>query len=73
MLEETEVSDGSRRASILWDSSEGSREENILGSTQGEARKSSDSSGISNGEISLEKTHGGRGEGGWSWLVVLAG
>ena len=71
MLEE--VSDGSKRASILWDSSEGSREENILGSTQGEARKLSDSSGISSGEISLEKAHGERGDGGWSWLVVLAG
>ena len=71
MLEE--VSDGSKRASILWDSSEGSREENILGSTQGEARKLTDSSEISSKEISLEKTHGERGEGGWSWLVVLAG
>ena len=69
MLEEMEVSDGSRRASILWDSSEGSREENILGSTQGEARKLSDPSGFS----SEEKAHGERGEGGWSWLVVLAG
>ena len=71
MLEE--VSDGSKRASILWDSSEGSREENILGSTQGEARKLTDSSGISSEEINPEKTHGERGEGGWSWLVVLAG
>ena len=71
MLEE--VSDGSKRASILWDSSEGSREENVLCSTQGEARKLTDSSGIISKEISLEKAHGERGEGGWSWLVVLAG
>ena len=41
--------------------------------TQGESGKLSDS-GISSEEMGEEGREGGKGEeGGWSWLVVLAG
>ena len=48
---------------------EGSKHENIIGnSSQGEARKLGDS-GMRREDEDWEK----RDEGGWSWLVVLAG
>ena len=54
-------------------SAEGSRDEGILVSTPGESRKLSDS-GISSEEMGQEREEAGKGgEGGWSWLVVLAG
>ena len=67
MLEEMAVPHGSRG------STEGSREEGILGTVQGEPRKLSDS-GISSEEMGYEREEQVKGrEGGWSWLVVLAG
>ena len=54
-------------------STEGSRDEGILVSTPGEPRKLSDS-GISSEVMGQEREEEGkRKEGGWSWLVVLAG
>ena len=67
---------GSTRGStVCEDSIEGSREEEgILDTTaQGESRKLSDS-GISSEEMGEEEQNNEKGrEGGWSWLVVLAG
>ena len=71
------VQHGSRGSTACRDSAGGSADESILGSTyQGdESRKLSDS-GISSEEMGQE---GGKEdckegeEGGWSWLVVLAG
>ena len=69
VLEEMAVPHGSRGSTACRDCTEGSTDESILG-TQGESRKLSDS-GISSEEMGQEE---GKGEeGGWSWLVVLAG
>ena len=68
------VPHGSGGSTECTDSTEGSADESIQGtSTQGESRKLSDS-GISSEEMGEEGREGGKGEeGGWSWLVVLAG
>ena len=65
------VPHGSGGSTACRDSTEGSADESMLGSsTQGESRKLSDSE-TSSEEMGQE---GGKGEeGGWSWLVVLAG
>ena len=65
------VPHGSRSSTACRDTTEGSVDESILGtSTLGESRKLSDSE-TSGEEMGQE---GGKGEeGGWSWLVVLAG
>merc|ERR1712130_182527 len=67
-LEEMTVPHGSSMARRDV-SAEGSKHENIMGnSSQGEARKLGDS-GMRREDEGEEK----RDEGGWSWLVVLAG
>ena len=71
------VPHGSTRGStVCGDSTEGSREEDILDTTaRGESRKLSDS-GISSEEMGQQEEEEGNEkgrEGGWSWLVVLAG
>ena len=75
--QEMEVPHGSTRGSTVHgDFTEGSREEEGIldGPTQGESRKLSDS-GISSEEMGQEEKNenGKGGEGGWSWIVVLAG
>ena len=75
--QEMEVPHGSTRGStVCRDSTEGSREEEGIldGPTLGESRKLSDS-GISSEEMGHdhEEENGKGGEGGWSWIVVLAG